>query len=63
MEYANDYMTVKQAAEYVGVCDKTIRNYIKSGILPFKRRGPRIIVIDIDALSNIYTSSGSHRTF
>ncbi len=63
MEYANDYLTVKQAAAYIGVCDKTIRNYIKSGILPFKRRGPRIIVIDIDALSSVYTSSESHRTF
>jgi excisionase family DNA binding protein len=63
MDYANDYLTVKQAAEYVGVCEKTIRNYIKSGILPAKRRGPRIIVIDIDKLGNLYSAPTTRRTF
>ncbi len=63
MDYANDYLTVKQAAEYVGVCEKTIRNYIKSGILPAKRRGPRIIVIDIDELGNLYSAPTTRRTF
>lgn len=63
MDYANDYLTVKQAAEYVGVCEKTIRNYIKSGILPAKRRGPRIIVIDIDELGRIYSDQNAMRSF
>lgn len=63
MDYPNDYLTVKQAAEYIGVCEKTIRNYIKSGLLPCKRRGPRIIVIDIDDLNRIYSSINALRAF
>jgi len=28
------YLPVKEAARYLGVCSKTVRNYIKQGLLP-----------------------------
>lgn len=48
------WLSQVQAAEYIGVTDRTIRNYIARGILPAARvRGSRAIRInraDLDAL-------------
>jgi excisionase family DNA binding protein len=54
-EFPNDYLTVKQAATYVGRSEKTIRNYIKGGRLRAVRLGPRSIRISIDHIGNLYS--------
>lgn len=33
----NDYLTVKQAAELVGVCPATLRNWDRAGKFPARR--------------------------
>ena len=53
-EYPNDYLTVKQTAAYVGLSDRTIRNYIQSGRLPAKRLGPRLIAVSLDHIERMY---------
>ena len=43
-----------QSAEYLGVTDRTIRNYIARGLLPARRiRGSRAIRIDQDDLDRL----------
>ncbi len=54
------YLTVAEAATHIGVCTKTIRNYIKSGYLKSHRRGPRTIVISIDDIDHLYRPNGSY---
>lgn len=48
------WLSQAEAAAYIGVTDRTIRNYIASGILPAARvRGSRLVrirVTDLDAL-------------
>ena len=48
------WLSQEEAAEYLGVCDRSIRNYIARGQLPARRvRGSRLIRIDradVDAL-------------
>lgn len=50
----NRWFSQVEAAEYIGVTDRTIRNYIVRGLLPAHRvRGSRLIRInqaDLDAL-------------
>ncbi len=47
-------ISISQAAVYLGVTDRTIRNYISAGSLPAKRiQGSRLIRVDqadLDAL-------------
>jgi excisionase family DNA binding protein len=47
-----EYLTIPEAAEYLQVSDKTIRNYIKKGLLRATEFGrPRLIKKrDIDAM-------------
>ena len=54
------YLTVAEAAMHIGVCTKTIYNYIKSGYLKAHRRGPRTLVISIDDIDNLYRPNGSY---
>ncbi len=42
--------TIKQAAAWAGVDEKTIRRYIASGRLKAYRVGPRLIRVDRDSL-------------
>lgn len=43
-----------EAAEYLGVTDRTIRNYIARGVLPGRRiRGSRLIRIDREDLDQL----------
>lgn len=54
--------TIRQAAEYLGVTDRTIRNYIARGDLPAARiRGSRQVRIDqtdLDALLQPIPTTG-----
>jgi excisionase family DNA binding protein len=50
---AGEYLGVKESAEYLGVNESTIRRWIKKGLLPAERVGPRLLRIkraDLDAL-------------
>jgi excisionase family DNA binding protein len=49
----NEWLTVREAAEYLNVSTKTIRNYIKSGRLEAERQGPKLIFIHIEALDRL----------
>lgn len=42
------YATLKQAAEYLGVTDRTIRQMIADGRLIGYRNGPRLIRVDLN---------------
>jgi len=48
------WLSQVEAAEYIGVSDRTIRNYIARGVLPARRirgsRSIRIELADLDAL-------------
>lgn len=47
------WLDLRTGAEYLGLNERTLRNYIKSGTLPAYRLGPRQIRIkqtDLDAL-------------
>jgi excisionase family DNA binding protein len=43
-------LTIQQAAEAYGTCDKTIRRRIADGSLLSYRVGPRLIRVDRDSL-------------
>ena len=60
------WLSQAEAAEYLGVTDRTIRNYISRGVLAGNRvRGSRLVRIDraeLDALMRpIPTASGGGR--
>jgi len=44
------YASQQMAAEYAGVCVKTIRRWISSGQLTGYRAGPKLIRVDLDEL-------------
>ncbi|MGI9085388.1 MAG: helix-turn-helix domain-containing protein [Aeromicrobium sp.] len=44
------YVSVKQAAEALGVTDKTFRSYIADGLVPAFRVGPKFVRIRVDDL-------------
>lgn len=37
-------ITVTEAARILDVCDRTIRRYIRDGLIPAKRAGRRILI-------------------
>jgi excisionase family DNA binding protein len=49
----NEWLTVTETAEYLGVSTKTIRNYIRSGRLEAERVGPKLIAIHIESLDRL----------
>lgn len=49
-------LRVKEAAEMLSVHPNTIRNYIKSGKLPAKRIGTKLIRIELADLQNLKES-------
>jgi excisionase family DNA binding protein len=56
------YISIPQAAEVLGVCDKTIRRHIAAGRLRAYRCGKRLIrvrVEDIEKLLREIPSAGS----
>lgn len=61
---ARRWLSQAEAAEYIGVTDRTIRNYIARGDLAGHRvRGSRLIRIDrqeLDALLRPIPTAGGH---
>lgn len=54
------YVTVDEAAEYVGVCSRTIRRNIARGTIPAHRLpGGRLLRIAIDDLDRYITGGAS----
>ena len=51
-------ITIKQAAELLGVHPNTIRNWIADGRLQVERIGTRIIRIDKNQLNKLFTRKG-----
>lgn len=54
---APDVLTVKQAAALLQVTERTIRNYIESGLLPALRMGPRLIRIRRADLERLFSEA------
>ena len=51
-------VTIKQAAQHYGLCDKTVRRYIAQGRLVAFRVGARNIRVDRDSLLALATQIG-----
>ena len=51
--------TMKQAAEALGMCDRTIRRYIADGRLTAYRVGKRAIRVDLDSLLALQKPMGA----
>lgn len=47
-----NYATLKQAAEYLGVTDRTIRQMIADGRITGYRNGPRLIRVDLNEIDD-----------
>lgn len=47
---ARRYAKIKEAAEYLGVTDRTIRQMVADGRLTGYRSGPRLVRIDLTEL-------------
>ncbi|MGB3885139.1 helix-turn-helix domain-containing protein [Gordonia sp. (in: high G+C Gram-positive bacteria)] len=41
------YLSIQQAADYLGVADKTVRRWVASGRLGARRAGPRLLRIEL----------------
>ena len=50
-----DWKSTHEAAEYAGVCVRTIRRRILDGSLPAHRIGPRLLRIDRADLDRLFT--------
>jgi excisionase family DNA binding protein len=53
MPDASRWGTVKDAAEILGVHEMTIRRYINAGDLPARRKGVKLIEVDLDAVRRL----------
>lgn len=50
-ETSRNFIDIEQAAAYLGVNERTIRNYIARGIVPgYRIHGSRLIRIDLNEL-------------
>lgn len=47
------YLSIPQAAEIMGVCDKTVRRHIAAGRLRAYRCGKRLIRVRIEDIENL----------
>jgi excisionase family DNA binding protein len=50
--------SISNAADYAGVCTKTIRRWIASGHLSAYRVGPKLIRVDLDQLDAMFQPIG-----
>lgn len=53
-ESVPEWGTIQQAAERTGLSGMTIRRYGAQGIIPLRRKGVRLIQVDLNKLDNIY---------
>ena len=53
--HLGDWKSTHEAAEYAGVCVRTIRRRILDGSLPAHRIGPRLLKIDRADLDRLFT--------
>lgn len=53
MDNPSRWGTVKDAAELMGVHTMTIRRYINAGDLPARRKGVKLIQVDLDAVRKL----------
>lgn len=64
-EHLRRWLSQIEAGEYVGVTDRTIRNWIARGVLPASRvrgsRSIRIDIADLDALMRPVPSAAGDR--
>jgi excisionase family DNA binding protein len=58
MGNTRNYATLKQAAEYLGVTDRTIRQMIADGRLTGYRNGPRLIRVDLNEIDAVMEPFG-----
>ena len=49
-ELSPRWIDQRQAAEYLGITDRTLRRMIAAGKLPAYRLGPRLLRIDVNDL-------------
>lgn len=49
-EQTSRWGTVREAAEIMGLHTMTIRRYIKAGDLPARRKGVKLIEVDLEAV-------------
>lgn len=47
----NDWCTIPEAADYLGVSSDTVRRRITDGSIRAKRLGPRLIRVEVASLS------------
>ena len=58
------YISLSEASDYVGVCERTIRRWIADGRLCGYRVGPRILRVDrteVDELFAVVPTAGHRR--
>lgn len=48
-----NYVSIEFAAEFYGVSQRTIRNWISEGVLNGYELGPRLIRLDFDEIENL----------
>jgi len=56
------YLSIPQAAEIMGVCDKTVRRHIAAGRLRAYRCGKRLIRVRIEDIENLMREIPSARS-
>ena len=56
------YLSIPQAAEIMGVCDKTVRRHIAAGRLRAYRCGGRLIRVRIEDIENLMREIPSARS-
>jgi len=56
------YLGIPQAAEIMGVCDKTVRRHIAAGRLRAYRCGKRLIRVRIEDIENLMREIPSARS-
>jgi excisionase family DNA binding protein len=47
------YASVREAAEYTGLCTRTIRRYIAAGRITGHRLGPKLIQVDLNEVDRL----------
>lgn len=52
------YATVKDAADYIGSSDKTVRRLATQGKITLYRHGQRLVRVDLNELDALLTPAG-----